>query len=417
MGKKDKRKVKASKQREKQSKFDTQKVLAFAKRYWYWLVVIPLLIVSIILFCYFQGYFEPKSNVKLTTSAPREIDLIIGKSYNMDVSASDGSEVTYEIMKGDAEILRIDGNVITAILPGETRLVASAGGAKRIFFINSNQAMVSWKIPVGAKYETEIIREFIYNEYGIESYSLGYANTDIVDIVIDETDDKEYFYGVSEGIALIEILNAEEQTTNYSYAVISIQVEDGLKEEDVVMNESIGLDLDELNIDYTNIYEAYDIVVGEYFEIKGIRFDKAGTYHYHQRETDVLKLSSVGRCFGNKEGESIVTVLCVAKDGSLAYTNVKVRVHPIEISEMIYVNEELSTTRLRELYDDDNVVYYTTNDDYVNVIKTPDGYAEAFVPTKEGIKITVSGYNAEGNRIVKYEITVLESKEDVGEEE
>ncbi|MBO5305067.1 MAG: hypothetical protein J6A99_05280, partial [Clostridia bacterium] len=278
MGKKDKRKAKASKQREKQSKFDTQKVLAFAKRYWYWLVVIPLLIVSIILFCYFQGYFEPKSNVKLTTSAPREIDLIIGKSYNMDVSASDGSEVTYEIMKGDAEILRIDGNVITAILPGETRLVASAGGAKRIFFIKSNQAMVSWKIPVGAKYETEIIREFIYNEYGIESYSLGYANTDIVDIVIDETDDKEYFYGVSEGIALIEILNAEEQTTNYSYAVISIQVEDGLKEEDVVMDKSIGLDLDELDIDYTNIYEAYDIVVGEYFEIKGIRFDKAGTY-------------------------------------------------------------------------------------------------------------------------------------------
>ena len=56
MGKSAKRKTNSKKKAERRSNIDTKKISALAKRYWYWLVVIPLLIVAIILFCYFQGY-------------------------------------------------------------------------------------------------------------------------------------------------------------------------------------------------------------------------------------------------------------------------------------------------------------------------------------------------------------------------
>lgn len=414
MGKKDKRKVKASKQREKQSKFDTQKVLAFAKRYWYWLVVIPLLIVSIILFCYFQGYFEPKHNVELITNAPFKIELAVGSSYNFDVVASDGSEVTYEVMEGEEEIVSIEGNVVTAILPGETRIVASAAGKSKIFLIESKQTMISWKIPVGGEYSTDIIKDFIYATFGIESYTISYDNTDVVNT--KQIDGKEYFYGVGEGFAILEIYNESIINTSFGCALIYVEVVDGLKAEDVKLDQKFAINVDDVDIDYTDIYKAQDILIGEYFEIDEVKFDKAGKCYYYQRETDVIKLSQVGNGVGVKEGESIVTVFCIADDNTYVYANVKVRVHPPMINIQRHLGIEFATVDFEGMHRDESVVYYEADTEYFDIFNAPNGYAESFTPKKEGRTI-ISGYNADGDRRIIFEVDVRPADEYMGEEE
>ncbi len=405
MGKSAKRKTNSKKKAERRSNIDTKKISALAKRYWYWLVVIPLLIVAIILFCYFQGYFDPKNNVKLLTSAPFEIELDIGKSYNMDVVASDGSEVTYKIMEGDEVVITLEDNVVTAIKPGETRIVASGGGQSKIFLIKASQTIISWKIPLGSKYETDLIREYIDVVYGLNSYTINYLDTDVVDTV-REDDGKEYFVAKSEGIALIEILNSEyePQRKDVLYSIISIKVVDGLKEEDIVIDENFALDIGDIEIDYTDIYSVHDMYLYQKYKIEDIVFDKAGTIFYYQRPTDALKLTGYGVCSGIKEGESIVTVFCVSQDNTYVYANVKIRVHPVSMEIDGYVGVEISASDLDALYDNPIVKYYSTDSEYLEVYNSPDGNAETFTPKEEGKTVVINGYDADGNRIIKFTI-------------
>lgn len=414
MGKKDKRKVKGDKPKAKQAKFNAKKLSALAKRYWYWLVVIPLLIVAIILFCYFQGYFEPKRDVELITSAPFKIEIAVGGSYNFDVVASDGSEVTYEIMEGEEEIVRIEGNVVTAILPGETRIVARAAGKSKTFLIGSRQTVISWKIPVGGEYSNDVIKDFIYATFGIESYTISYDNTDVVNTKM--IDGEEYFYGVGEGFTILEIYDESTMGTSFGCALIHIEVVDGLKAEDVKLDQKFVLNVDDVKIDYTDIYKVQDILIGEYFEIDEVKFDKAGKCYYYQRETDVIKLSQVGNGVGVKEGESIVTVFCIADDNTYVYANVKVRVRPLMINIQRHVGIEFATVDFETMHSDERIVYYEADTEYFDIFNSPSGYAESFIPKKEGRTI-ISGYNADGDRLIMFEVDIRPAEEYLGEEE
>lgn len=66
----------------------------FLKRFWYWFVVIPILIVGIILWAYYSGYIsKPSSNidpekeiVNEITASPEAINLYLGQIYNISLN-------------------------------------------------------------------------------------------------------------------------------------------------------------------------------------------------------------------------------------------------------------------------------------------------------------------------------------------
>ena len=421
MGKKDKRKAKGDKPKAKQAKFNAKKLSALAKRYWYWLVVIPLLIVAIILFCYFQGYFEPKNDVELLTSVSTDISFPIGFDYNMDVVASNGSQVSYKIKEGYDEIVTIKGNVIKAIKPGNTKIVASAGDKSKTFNINVSQVILSWVIPIGEKVETDVINQFVEKSFDLGSYITNYDFGGVVDFETDSINDKRYIVGKKEGIAIIEIISDKSDASNGAiFAMISIKVKENLKEEDIVIEKDISVKVSEdAKIDYTNIHEAHDIEVYQDILISDmdIKFDKSGIIYYYQRPTDVLSITEYGLCKANKEGDGIVTVICLSEDGTYAYANVKIRVHPMRIQRQGFVGVEISTAQLLMEYDNSTIAYYDTDSDYLEVFNSPDGYAESFTPTKGNESVTIYGYDADGNRIVEFVIDILPADEYMGEEE
>lgn len=396
----------------KQPSERTLKARAFCKRYWYWFVTIAALVVIVIGWCYFMGYFEKKKEV---VRLNEELYIFPGAYYVLDVDVS-RKDVEVKPLDEKNENVLVKDNVLYAHKNGNAYIYVKNGEVETMYYVTVSPVEMEWTIATGEIIEEDEMRSVAENLYrGSLSY---YMNND--DVFGYESDG--LFLARSEGECQIAYFVDDVYVCD-----LFVTVKDDLAPEERVVTDSIAFLGEDGERELASGLKGktrreITLKLGDTYTVDDFAFSGGGNVFFRSSSEQVLAYQN-GVLYGYAPGTATVAVVCATPTG-MDYYAIKVTVPVLDVDMQkpdedgdgwrpIYVGETVTEEELIGAQNHENLSDFESESSALERIAN-DPYEFKAIRATENATINAYMQTKKGRYlIIRYHVTIVEEGSEV----